>query len=112
LALKFHPDKNKSPDAEEKFKEISEAYDVLSDCKTTFVMLCKFVVLLFVAKRRATYDQFGEEGLKGGVPDGMGGFTSGYTFHGDSFKVFSQFFGGKNPFAGKWFAMSVTPIIL
>ena len=31
LALKFHPDKNKSPDAEEKFKEISEAYDILSD---------------------------------------------------------------------------------
>ena len=63
---------------------------------------------LLVAKRRATYDQFGEEGLKGGVPDGMGGFTSGYTFHGDSFKVFSQFFGGKNPFAGEWYAMNVT----
>lgn len=82
LALKYHPDKNKSPDAEEKFKEISEAYDVLSD-----------------SKRRAIYDQFGEEGLKGGVPDGSGGFTSGYTFHGDPFKVFSTFFGGDNPFA-------------
>ena len=53
-------------------------------------------------KRRAIYDQFGEEGLKGGVPDGSGGFTSGYTFHGDPFKVFSTFFGGSNPFAGKY----------
>ncbi len=33
LALKFHPDKNKSPDAEEKFKTIAEAYDVLTDSK-------------------------------------------------------------------------------
>ena len=33
LALKYHPDKNKDPGAEEKFKEIAEAYEVLSDCK-------------------------------------------------------------------------------
>jgi len=58
--------------------------------------------LLSVEKRRAIYDQFGEEGLKGGVPDGSGGFTSGYTFHGDPYKVFSTFFGGNNPFAGKY----------
>ena len=49
LALKFHPDKNKSAGAEEKFKEIAEAYEVLSD-----------------KKKRDVYDQFGEEGLKGG----------------------------------------------
>ena len=48
MALKFHPDKNKSPGAEEKFKEIAEAYDVLSD-----------------KKKREIYDQYGEEGLKG-----------------------------------------------
>ena len=60
---------------------------------------CLFIIL---DKRRAIYDQFGEEGLKGGVPDGSGGFTAGYTFHGDPFKVFSTFFGGNNPFAGKY----------
>ena len=55
-----------------------------------------------LGKRRAIYDQFGEEGLKGGVPDGTGGFTPGYAFHGDPFKVFSTFFGGNNPFAGQF----------
>lgn len=45
MALKYHPDKNKDPSAEEKFKEIAEAYDVLSD-----------------PKKRAVYDQYGEEG--------------------------------------------------
>lgn len=49
LALKFHPDKNKSPGAEDRFKEIAEAYEVLSD-----------------KKKREVYDRYGEEGLKGG----------------------------------------------
>ena len=44
-ALRYHPDKNKSPGAEDKFKEIAEAYDVLSD-----------------AKKREIYDRYGEEG--------------------------------------------------
>lgn len=44
-ALKYHPDKNKSPGAEDKFKEIAEAYDVLSD-----------------PKKKDIYDRFGEEG--------------------------------------------------
>lgn len=48
LALKYHPDKNKSPGAEEKFKEVAEAYEVLSD-----------------KKKRELYNKFGEEGLKG-----------------------------------------------
>ena len=48
MVLKFHPDKNKTPGAEEKFKEIAEAYEVLSD-----------------PKKRQVFDQYGEEGLKG-----------------------------------------------
>jgi DnaJ-class molecular chaperone len=48
LALKYHPDKNKAADAEEKFKEIAEAYEVLSD-----------------KKKRDVYDKYGESGLKG-----------------------------------------------
>src|SRR5579884_3566377 len=48
LALQYHPDRNKSPGAEEKFKEISEAYAVLSD-----------------DAKRAQYDRFGHEGIQG-----------------------------------------------
>ena len=89
MALKFHPDKNKSPGAEDKFKEIGEAYDVLSD-----------------PQKRSVYDQFGEEGLKGGMgqnsgPDfGGGGIPNGftYTYHGDPRATFTEFFGTSNPF--------------
>lgn len=45
MALKFHPDKNSDADAEDKFKEIAEAYEILTD-----------------PKKRGIYDQFGEEG--------------------------------------------------
>jgi DnaJ family protein B protein 13 len=57
------------------------------------------------ASKRATYDQFGEEGLKGGVPEGSGSagaWTSGYTFHGNANTVFTDFFGGDNPYQGKF----------
>ena len=87
LALKFHPDKNQSPGAEEKFKEISEAYEVLSD-----------------EKKRRIYDQVGEEGLKngagthgpagnGGVPPNFGGGNFTFT-SGDPRETFAKFFGG------------------
>jgi len=85
LSLKFHPEKN--PDdqvATDKFMQVAEAYDVLSD-----------------PRKRAVYDQFGEEGLKNGVPSGSGecgAWTQGYTFHGNPDKVFRDFFGGDNPF--------------
>jgi len=91
MALKFHPDKNKSPGAEEKFKEIAEAYDVLSD-----------------PNKRQIFDQYGEEGLKGAGgpgPNMSGGGQGGsytYTFQGDPREMFQMFFGGDgaDPFGG------------
>ena len=83
--MKYHPLKNQDDNAAaEKFLLIAEAYDVLSD-----------------PRKRAVYDQFGEEGLKTGVPHGSshaGAWTEGYTFHGNAEKVFREFFGSDNPF--------------
>ncbi|CAH8292342.1 unnamed protein product [Schistosoma rodhaini] len=76
-ALKYHPDKNKSPNAEEKFKEIAEAYD-----------------------KRGIYDKYGEEGLKGGPTSSEGGQGYTYTFHGDPRETFRMFFGTDDPFSG------------
>ena len=56
MAKKYHPDVNKAADAEEKFKEINEAYEVLSD-----------------PQKKANYDQFGHAGMDGAF--GQGGFT-------------------------------------
>ncbi|KAK6169595.1 hypothetical protein SNE40_020615 [Patella caerulea] len=85
LSLKFHPEKNKGDQiSADRFKQVAEAYDILSD-----------------PRKRAVYDQFGEEGLKNGVPEGSGeagAWTQGYTFHGNAEKVFKDFFGGDNPF--------------
>ncbi|XP_011479866.1 dnaJ homolog subfamily B member 5 [Oryzias latipes] len=79
LALKFHPDKNSDPDAEDKFKEIAEAYEVLTD-----------------PQKRSVYDQFGEEGLKNGVSTGQGGFRN--NFPTDPHATFSSFFHGSDHF--------------
>mmetsp|Transcript_14365 Transcript_14365/g.25255 ORF Transcript_14365/g.25255 Transcript_14365/m.25255 type:complete len:439 (-) Transcript_14365:103-1419(-) len=90
-ALKWHPDKNqdKKEEAEEKFKDIAEAYDVLSD-----------------PEKKTIYDQYGEEGLKGGgapgAAGGSGGYSEGgpgpggpgfhYEFRGDPNDIFARFF--------------------
>lgn len=92
LALKYHPDKNKTPEAEERFKEIAEGYEILSD-----------------KKKRDIYDQYGEEGLKGGISGTQGGDQDGgsraYQFHGDPRATFAQFFGSSDPF-GIFFSSS------
>eukprot|EP00850_Spirogloea_muscicola_P020126 SM000207S06201 [mRNA] locus=s207:161333:163962:- [translate_table: standard] len=72
LARQFHPDVNKDAGAEDKFKSISEAYEILSD-----------------DDKRSVYDQFGEAGLKGAA--GMGG-AGAYTTN--PFDLFESFFGG------------------
>lgn len=88
-ALRHHPDKDKSPGAEDRFKEIAEAFDVLSD-----------------PEKKSIYDRFGEEGLKGGPPPsgdergrGGRGFQT-YTFQGDPREIFQRMFGGSDPFGG------------
>ncbi|XP_022369839.1 dnaJ homolog subfamily B member 6 isoform X2 [Enhydra lutris kenyoni] len=89
LALKWHPDKNpeNKEEAERKFKQVAEAYEVLSD-----------------AKKRDIYDRYGKEGLNGGG----GGihfdnpFDFGFTFRNPD-DVFREFFGGRDPFSFDFF---------
>ncbi len=105
LALQWHPDRNKGKDAEEKFKEINEAYEILSD-----------------TNKKAKYDQFGHAAFGGGTgfnPFGQqasGNPFSGYYSSGgninfedlfgnqggfsDPFDIFSAFFGG-NAYGGR-----------
>ncbi|MGA2967745.1 MAG: DnaJ C-terminal domain-containing protein [Candidatus Levyibacteriota bacterium] len=100
LALQYHPDRNEGKEAEEKFKEVNKAYEVLSD-----------------AQKRQTYDQFGAAAFEQGGPSGQGPFggfsgqqgpfTYTYSTNGgnfdfggfsDPFEIFEQFFGGASPF--------------
>ncbi|KAI3373115.1 hypothetical protein L3Q82_006445 [Scortum barcoo] len=95
LALKFHPSSNREAGASERFRELGEAYDVLSD-----PFVCNNVCV--TARKKATYDKFGDEGLKSGIPPefGSGGaWSSKYVYHCNPEKTFRQFFGGDNPFA-------------
>ncbi len=74
LAMKFHPDQNPNdPEAEERFKETANAYAVLSD-----------------PEKRARYDQFGHDGLRGGAAAGFSGIEDIFSAFGD---IFGDFFG-------------------
>lgn len=81
MARKYHPDVSQEPDAEAKFKEINEAYEVLSD-----------------DQKRSVYDRFGHAGLGGGV-GGFGGFDFG-GFR-DPFDIFEEVFGSFGGFGGR-----------
>ena len=74
-AMEFHPDRNKNADAEEKFKEINEAYQVLSD-----------------SKKRTNYDRFGKEGVGVGAHAGGSPFE-GFDVFGGFGDIFDSFFG-------------------
>ena len=81
MAIKYHPDKNPgNKEAEEKFKEAAEAYEVLSD-----------------ANKRSRYDQFGHQGVGGAAGGGYGG-QGGHMNMDDIFSQFGDIFGGHNPF--------------
>src|SRR3989338_4308828 len=109
LALQYHPDRNKGKDTEGKFKEVTQAYEVLSD-----------------PQKKQTYDQFGHAAFEQGAgqqgPFGGGGpfggaqggpfsYTystggdggAGFDFGGfnDPFEIFEQFFGGASPFGSR-----------
>ena len=73
-ARQLHPDVNKAPDAEEKFKELGKAYEVLMD-----------------EEKRSMYDRYGEDGLKNAGYDFNGPFDFGF---GDLSEILSSFFGG------------------
>lgn len=101
-ALKWHPDRNKTAEANAKFKEVTKAYEILSD-----------------SKKREMYDQYGESAFNRGGPGhssagqsdqsnpfgGFGGFSSqgfeNVDFGGfsDPFEIFEQFFGFQSPFS-------------
>ena len=88
MAVQFHPDKNRgNPEAEEKFKEATEAYEVLSD-----------------EEKRAAYDRFGKAGVGAGAggPGGFGykAYTDFSDIFGDIGDIFSEFFGGGAGFQG------------
>ncbi len=83
LALKWHPDRNKSSDAAEKFKEINKAFEVLSN-----------------PQKKQMYDQYGEAAFQRGGPGAGGtpGGAGGQYYQEGPFKVYTNFGGGGNPF--------------
>lgn len=77
-ALKYHPDKNPGdPEAETRFKEVSEAYEVLND-----------------SKKRELYDRYGKEGVRGAAGMGAGPGGPGFASMDEALRTFMDAFGG------------------
>ncbi|DAZ97942.1 TPA: hypothetical protein N0F65_006367 [Lagenidium giganteum] len=88
MLMLYHKNKDSPAEAQHRFQDISEAYDVLSD-----------------PQKRAIFDQYGYDGLKNGVPDESGDMRDGYAFNDRAAdEVFARFFGTSNPFYDFGFA--------
>lgn len=97
MARKHHPDVDKSADAEKKFKEINEAYQILSD-----------------TQKKEAYDRFGHDAFQAGGAGRSGRGSEGFNYQyspgvefdfdfggfRDPFEIFEEFFGGRSPFGG------------
>ncbi|XP_012267290.2 dnaJ homolog subfamily B member 13-like [Athalia rosae] len=82
LAIHYNPERQKDESVQFVFSLIAEAYDVLSD-----------------PLKRAIYDQYGEEGLKRGVPGPEELYIEPYVFHGEPLRTYRDFFGTSSPYA-------------
>jgi DnaJ family protein B protein 13 len=87
LAIQWHPKRGESEGKDEelvaaKFREISESYWILQN-----------------PKLRAIFDQYGEKGLKNGLPNGKGGYVGAWSYNNNPDEQFAEFFGSFSPFA-------------
>ncbi|XP_076182245.1 dnaJ homolog subfamily B member 13 [Ptiloglossa arizonensis] len=94
LAIRYNPKRAKDESLGTVFALVTEAYDVLSD-----------------PLKRTIYDQFGEEGLKNGVP-GAEEFIRPYIYHGEPMRTYREFFGTETPYADLLYTLSQPSSVL
>ncbi|KAK9300328.1 hypothetical protein QLX08_006882 [Tetragonisca angustula] len=94
LAIRYNPKRAKAECLNAIFALVAEAYDVLSD-----------------PLKRTIYDQFGEEGLKNGVP-GAEEFIQPYTYHGEPMRTYKEFFGTESPYADLLYVLTQSLTLL